>query len=146
MNIEFENEITAEEAREILRESPGVVVIDKRDDGGYITPIESVGESPPTSRAFVKTRRLSTASRSGWSVTTSAKAPRSTPYKSPNSCSTAASSSAWLRLEFRRAKVSRTLVLPPLGEARAEDRFALYPTRTPLLAGWTAPRRGASAP
>jgi aspartate-semialdehyde dehydrogenase len=44
VNIEFENPITAEEAREILREAPGILVVDKRDDGGYITPIECVGE------------------------------------------------------------------------------------------------------
>jgi len=44
VNIEFEDEITADEAREILRESPGVVVVDKREDGGYVTPLESVGE------------------------------------------------------------------------------------------------------
>jgi len=44
VNIEFENEIGAEEAREILREAPGVVVIDKREDEGYITPVECVGE------------------------------------------------------------------------------------------------------
>ncbi len=44
VNIEFETEMTADEAREILRESPGVIVIDKREDGGYMTPLESVGE------------------------------------------------------------------------------------------------------
>jgi aspartate-semialdehyde dehydrogenase len=44
VNIEFENPISAEEAREILRESPGVVVIDRREDEGYITPVECVGE------------------------------------------------------------------------------------------------------
>ncbi|MEX6506677.1 aspartate-semialdehyde dehydrogenase [Jiella sp. M17.18] len=44
VNIEFEKEITAEEAREILREAPGCLVIDKREDGGYITPYESAGE------------------------------------------------------------------------------------------------------
>ena len=44
VNIEFENPITADEAREILREAPGFMVIDKREDGGYITPIECVGE------------------------------------------------------------------------------------------------------
>ena len=32
------------EARDILREAPGVLVIDKREPGGYITPIECVGE------------------------------------------------------------------------------------------------------
>jgi len=44
VNIEFENPISAEEARDILRESPGIMVIDKREDEGYITPIECVGE------------------------------------------------------------------------------------------------------
>ena len=32
------------EARDILREAPGIMVIDKREDGGYITPVECVGE------------------------------------------------------------------------------------------------------
>lgn len=44
VNIEFEDEITADEAREILREAPGCLVIDKREDGGYITPYEATGE------------------------------------------------------------------------------------------------------
>ncbi|HEY9056941.1 MAG TPA: aspartate-semialdehyde dehydrogenase [Aurantimonas sp.] len=44
VNIEFENPITADEARDILREAPGCLVIDKREDGGYITPYESAGE------------------------------------------------------------------------------------------------------
>lgn len=44
VNIEFENEITADEAREILREAPGCLVIDKREDGGYMTPYEATGE------------------------------------------------------------------------------------------------------
>ncbi|MEO1748515.1 MAG: aspartate-semialdehyde dehydrogenase, partial [Pseudomonadota bacterium] len=44
VNIEFEDEITADEAREILRESPGCLVIDKHEDGGYITPYEAAGE------------------------------------------------------------------------------------------------------
>ncbi|CAN5159216.1 aspartate-semialdehyde dehydrogenase [soil metagenome] len=42
--VEFENPITADEARDILREAPGCLVIDKREDGGYITPIEAAGE------------------------------------------------------------------------------------------------------
>ncbi|MEQ8700474.1 MAG: aspartate-semialdehyde dehydrogenase, partial [Bauldia litoralis] len=42
--IEFERAISADEARNILRESPGCLVIDKHEDGGYITPIEAVGE------------------------------------------------------------------------------------------------------
>ena len=44
VNIEFETEMTPEDAREILREAPGVVVIDKHEDGGYATPLETVGE------------------------------------------------------------------------------------------------------
>jgi aspartate-semialdehyde dehydrogenase len=44
VNIEFEDPLDEQEAREILRESPGVQVIDKREDGGYISPLESVGE------------------------------------------------------------------------------------------------------
>jgi aspartate-semialdehyde dehydrogenase len=44
VNVEFEKPITAEEATEILRSAPGVVVIDKREPGGYITPHEAAGE------------------------------------------------------------------------------------------------------
>ena len=44
VNIEFHSPIDEDEAREILREAPGVVVIDKREDGGYITPVEAAGE------------------------------------------------------------------------------------------------------
>jgi aspartate-semialdehyde dehydrogenase len=44
VNIEFEREIEADEAREILREAPGLMVIDKHEDGGYATPIDCVGE------------------------------------------------------------------------------------------------------
>jgi aspartate-semialdehyde dehydrogenase len=44
VNLEFERPITAEEAREILREAPGCLVIDKHEPGGYITPQEAAGE------------------------------------------------------------------------------------------------------
>jgi aspartate-semialdehyde dehydrogenase len=44
VNIEFERPITAEEAREILREAPGVMVVDKQEDGGYVTPVEAAGD------------------------------------------------------------------------------------------------------
>ncbi len=44
VNIEFENPITADEAREILREAPGCLVIDKREPGGSMTPHEAAGE------------------------------------------------------------------------------------------------------
>lgn len=44
INLEFENPITPDEARNILRDAPGVQVIDKRENGGYVTPIEAAGE------------------------------------------------------------------------------------------------------
>ena len=44
VNVEFENEINAKQARDILREAPGIMVVDKREDGGYATPIDCVGE------------------------------------------------------------------------------------------------------
>ena len=44
VNIEFEKPISAEEARDILREAPGCLVIDKHEPGGYITPYEAAGE------------------------------------------------------------------------------------------------------
>ena len=44
INIEFENEISAKEAQDLLREAPGIMLVDKREDGGYITPIECVGD------------------------------------------------------------------------------------------------------
>jgi aspartate-semialdehyde dehydrogenase len=44
VNIEFEKPITAEKARSILRAAPGVLLVDKREDGGYVTPIECAGE------------------------------------------------------------------------------------------------------
>ena len=44
VHVEFARELDEDEARELLRESPGVVVIDKREDGGYMTPKESQGE------------------------------------------------------------------------------------------------------
>jgi aspartate-semialdehyde dehydrogenase len=42
--LEFENPITADEARDILREAPGCLVVDKREPGGYVTPVEAAGE------------------------------------------------------------------------------------------------------
>lgn len=44
INIEFEEFLDEAEARDILRESPGILVVDKREDGGYTTPVECVGE------------------------------------------------------------------------------------------------------
>ncbi|MEM8937013.1 MAG: aspartate-semialdehyde dehydrogenase [Pseudomonadota bacterium] len=44
VNIELANPLSDDEAREILREAPGLLVVDKREDGGYVTPVESVGD------------------------------------------------------------------------------------------------------
>ena len=44
LTVEFERPISAEEARDILREAPGCLVVDKREPGGYITPMEASGE------------------------------------------------------------------------------------------------------
>src|SRR5262245_30230505 len=44
VNVEFERPITAEEARATLREAPGVLVVDKREPGGYVTPVDCVGD------------------------------------------------------------------------------------------------------
>src|SRR5262245_33868103 len=44
VNIEFENPITADEARDVLRAAPGCIVIDAHEPGGYVTPYEAVGE------------------------------------------------------------------------------------------------------
>ena len=44
INLEFEKEISASEAQDILREAPGVMLVDKREDGGYVTPVECAGD------------------------------------------------------------------------------------------------------
>jgi len=44
LNLEFDQPITADEARDLLREAPGCLVVDKRENGGYVTPIEAAGE------------------------------------------------------------------------------------------------------
>lgn len=44
INIEFEDFLDEDEARDILREAPGIMVVDKREDGGYMTPKECVGD------------------------------------------------------------------------------------------------------
>ena len=44
VNIEFAEPITPGSARKVLREAPGCLVVDKREDGGYVTPVECVGE------------------------------------------------------------------------------------------------------
>ena len=61
VNIEFENPITADEAREILRNAPGCIVIDKHELGGYVTPYDSAGEDATYSAASARMRRSRTA-------------------------------------------------------------------------------------
>jgi aspartate-semialdehyde dehydrogenase len=46
VNVEFERPITVDEAREVLRQAPGIVVLDKHEAGGYMTPHEASGEDP----------------------------------------------------------------------------------------------------
>ena len=44
VHLEFENPIEPDEARDLLREAPGCLVVDKPEDGGYVTPYEATGE------------------------------------------------------------------------------------------------------
>jgi aspartate-semialdehyde dehydrogenase len=44
VNIEFENPISVGEARELLRNAPGCLVVDRHEPGGYVTPYEAAGE------------------------------------------------------------------------------------------------------
>ena len=44
VNIEFEKSISPEKARAILRDSPGVMLVDDPEDEKYVTPIECVGD------------------------------------------------------------------------------------------------------
>ncbi len=46
VNVEFHNPLDADEARDLLRESPGLIVIDQQHDKGYMTPKEAQGEFP----------------------------------------------------------------------------------------------------
>jgi aspartate-semialdehyde dehydrogenase len=46
VSVEFTHPVTAGEARAALREAPGVEVVDVREDGGYVTPLECAGEDP----------------------------------------------------------------------------------------------------
>lgn len=45
INLELVNPLSADKAREILRESPGIIVVDEPKNGGYTTPVDSAGES-----------------------------------------------------------------------------------------------------
>ena len=84
VNIEFEEPITDDEAREILREAPGCLVIDKREDGGYSRRSNASATTRPSSAASATTRRSRTGWRCGSSPTICARAPRSTRCRSPS--------------------------------------------------------------
>ena len=45
INVEFERELSASDAQDILRDAPGIMLYDKREDEGYITPVEAAGDS-----------------------------------------------------------------------------------------------------
>ncbi len=44
ITLEFEKELSAEQAQDLLREAPGLMLVDKREDGGYVTPVECAGD------------------------------------------------------------------------------------------------------
>jgi aspartate-semialdehyde dehydrogenase len=76
INIEFEDHLDEEEARDILREAPGIMVVDKREDGGYVTPVECVGDYATFVSRIRRIRPSTTASTSGACPTTCARARR----------------------------------------------------------------------
>ena len=87
VNVEFEDPLDEDEAREILREAPGVLVVDKREAGGYVTPVECVGDYATfVSRIRTGPDRRERPEPLGGLATTCARAPRSTRCRSP-SCS-----------------------------------------------------------
>ncbi|MGB3738441.1 MAG: aspartate-semialdehyde dehydrogenase [Pontixanthobacter sp.] len=45
IHVEFANELSAKDAQDLLREAPGIMLVDKREDGGYVTPVECAGDS-----------------------------------------------------------------------------------------------------
>ncbi len=59
--VEFEEPVDLEQARRALREADGVVLHDKREDGGYVTPIECVGEDA----SYVSRLRIDPTVRNG---------------------------------------------------------------------------------
>src|SRR3546814_14779411 len=67
INIEMEDELSAEDAQRIPREAPGVVLHDKREDGGYITPVECVGDFATRSEERRVGKECVRTCRSRWS-------------------------------------------------------------------------------
>jgi aspartate-semialdehyde dehydrogenase len=64
VNLEFDSPISEDEAREALAAAPGVVVVDRRADEGYVTPLESVGEDA----VYVSRRRSEPTIENGLSL------------------------------------------------------------------------------
>ena len=91
VNIEFHEPLDEDEARDILREAPGMMVIDKRDATGYMTPKEAQGEFPVYRQPHPqRPDRRARPERCGWWPTTCARARPSTPCRSPSCCTSAA--------------------------------------------------------
>ena len=84
VNVEFEKPISADEAREILREAPGCLVVDKRENGGYVTPLEIGGRGCDLYLPHPRIRLSRTAFPCGSSPTICVRAQPSIPYRSPN--------------------------------------------------------------
>ena len=82
INLEFEDPITVEEAREALEEAPGIVVLDRPDQGEYMTPVECVGEHATFVSRLRKDPTVPTACRCGSSRTICARVRRSMPCRS----------------------------------------------------------------
>jgi aspartate-semialdehyde dehydrogenase len=82
VNVEFERPLGDDEARAALRQAPGVTVVDHRVDEGYVTRLARI---PSMSAASGATRRCRMGSTCGSSPTICARAPRSTPCRSPSS-------------------------------------------------------------
>jgi aspartate-semialdehyde dehydrogenase len=89
VNIEFENPISADEARNILRTAPGCLVIDKREPAVTSRLTDPLAKTPPTSAASARMRRWRTASFCGACLTICARALRSTQCRSRNALLTA---------------------------------------------------------
>ena len=64
VNIEFENKISVEEAREAIKNAPGCTLLDERADGGYVTPKECAGNDD----TYVSRIREDTSTKNGLSI------------------------------------------------------------------------------
>ena len=84
VNIEFENPISADEARTILRNAPGCLVIDKLEPGGYVTPYECAGEDATYVSRIREDATVENGLRCGACPTICARARRSMRCRSPN--------------------------------------------------------------